>query len=139
MFVSVFASGLAMILAGLVWFFARTDSRPERAWMYDGALICVVGLFRLFKLWENKLAPLCGVDHLQAFRKVREVRDRHRVAFWILAPSYILFVLIASLGRWPLDSGRRPATRRTRRPAAGTAGTRTPGGRWVCPGCRTGR
>jgi hypothetical protein len=92
-FTSVFASLCASSLAALTWWAAGNDGRTERVWLYDVALICVVVLFRLFKLLENWVAPWAGVGHLTAFRKQREVTARHWWALGVSAIAYLSLML----------------------------------------------
>jgi len=91
--VSVFASVLAVVMTLVVWCLARNNVTWAQVLVLDIALLTVAVSFRLSKVAENWLRDWCGVRHLRAFEKTRELRLRHKVVMCLCAAGYIFAIV----------------------------------------------
>lgn len=101
MLVSAFASGLCVLLSYLVYVAAAGSKEGRAAVLFDGALICVILLFRLLKAFENVLVPFLKVDDCKAFITPRRTHKTERWWSLVLAIVYLVCLLVGAYAYAP--------------------------------------
>lgn len=93
--VSIAASTVCLGMAWIVFSHASEATTPIQVALLDCALIVIVLLFRVLKVFEQSFAKLLQVQNCQAFRESRLRGAYAKISAFVLSATFAALVLIA--------------------------------------------
>ncbi len=91
--VCISASGICVLLGLSVFYLAGLATGSLATIFFDGALLSIVLLFRVLKVFEKPLARLCKVDTCAAFTasRVSTGNEKHLVGFFLISYGALIW------------------------------------------------